>query len=242
MTINRLLGLPDSHQKTTHARLDELLQRYRDHSTQRPVADHTKYAFDAIMPWIEHQQKPIILDACCGRGDSSIYTALRYPDHCVLGIDKSIARLSKLSKPYGLTKLSGLALLDKPDNGIPDNLFLAQADLRDFYRLAHQDNLKLVRHQIYYPNPYPKPSQVQKRWHAMPVFNHMIALGGVFVLRTNFKIYAEEWVKALDFHGFASAVKIIRNDPTETSVSLFEKKYRERGHILYQVRVQLALA
>ena len=59
----------------------------------RPVAGHTARAFATIHGHVEASTKPLILDSCCGAGDSTRYLALQFPDALVIGIDKSAQRL-----------------------------------------------------------------------------------------------------------------------------------------------------
>ena len=63
--------------------------------------------------------RPIILDSGCGTGKSTILLAKTFPSHSVIGIDRSLPRLSKS--------------LDLPTP--PPNLLFLRADLHDFYVL-----------------------------------------------------------------------------------------------------------
>jgi yecA family protein len=84
---------------------------------------------------------PLILDAGCGVGHSTIQLARAFPDHWVIGVDQSEDRLSR--KPY-------------PDALMPTNMVFVRADLVDYWRLMAEAGIRLARHYILYPNPGPR--------------------------------------------------------------------------------------
>ena len=94
-----------------------------------------------------------------------------------------------------------------------------------------------MRHFLLFPNPYPKPAQLNQRWHGSPVFPYLIALGGNLELRTNWQIYTEEFAQALaSAAGIASSIESYEPD---IPISPFEKKYRNSGHILWRLTANL---
>jgi hypothetical protein len=66
----------------------------------------------------------------------------------------------------------------------------------------------------------------------------LLALGGLLTVRTNWSIYAQEFVLALKAAGCAATESQITGVPP---MSAFEAKYQERGHRLYQVTSDLGL-
>ena len=75
----------------------------------RPVVYHTQIALTELKRQLLQQNlidplrnnmpiKPIILDSGCGTATSTIRLGLQYPDAIVLGIDRSLLRLTK-NKP-----------------------------------------------------------------------------------------------------------------------------------------------
>jgi len=88
---------------------------------------------------------------------------------------------------------------------------------------------------LLYPNPWPKPAHLKRRWHGHPAFPVLLALGGEIELRCNWKIYAQEFALAVNYalHTSVAEVKI----KPENGISPFEQKYLERQHSLYGVRV-----
>ena len=184
----------------------------------RPVAAHTAQAFAAIHGQVEASTKPLILDSCCGTGDSTRYLALQFPDALVLGIDKSAQRLQRYRDSQAR------------------NCLMVQADVNDFWRLAVAAGWQPTRHYLLYPNPYPKTSQLRKRWYGSPAFPSLLALGGVLTVRSNWSVYIEEFALALKVAGYASSHQAVA---AAQGITAFETKYAERGHRLFELRCDL---
>jgi len=215
-----------SAQSGPHDGLLRLLERRKSSPSLSPIREHTKEAFDKILPQLLGAGENLILDSCCGTGLSTIKLALRYPSHLVVGIDRSGHRLDKEK----LTENQKLPL--------PKNALLLRAEVGDFWRLTATNNIRISDHYLLYPNPYPKKKHLQKRWHANPAFPALFQLGGAFTMRTNWLVYAEEMRIALDAFGAAS-VKVSEHRPSDF-LTLFEKKYYLSGHTLYQVTARLS--
>ena len=143
------------------------------------------------------------------------------PDCLVVGVDKSESRLSRLDAPSFPHR-----------NG---NAVWLRAELSTFWRLALAEGWRLHRHYLLYPNPWPKPGQLQRRWHAHPVFPVMLALGGRLELRCNWEIYAQEFALAAK-QLLGLDVQPQQLAKSEVS-SPFERKYLASGHTLYSVVV-----
>ncbi|AWB67271.1 SAM-dependent methyltransferase [Saccharobesus litoralis] len=209
----------ESNQAGIHDSLEKVVNKHLTHEFKKPIADHTRQVFELIDQQIKADPKPLIFDACCGVGDSSRYLAKQYPDHWVVGIDKSADRLNRERT--------------EPD---ASNLILARADLNDFYRLAVAANWQPELHKILYPNPWPKSAHLQRRWHGSAAFPSIVALGGQLEMRSNWPIYLEEFAKALEIAGHKAIVKQIQPEPFITP---FEKKYVLSGQAIYQLQAQL---
>lgn len=185
---------------------------------QRPIADHSAAAFASVCQRVEASDRPLIFDSCCGTGDSTRWLAKAFPEALVVGIDKSANRLAR-HQPS--------------DDG---NYVLVRADVNDFWRLAVAAGWRPARHYLLYPNPYPKASQIRKRWYASPAFPSLLQLGGVLTVRSNWALYAEEFLLALETLGQDGSVRQLDvNEP----MTAFEAKYHERGHALFQVQADL---
>ena len=212
----------ESAQNGPHRRLSELLQRHRDNPWRQPVAEHSRAAWVELRAWLAPRSGlPLILDSGCGTGVSSIGLAARNPDSVVVGIDQSRQRLSRWGDvATGLLQVA-------------DNAALLRAPLQDLWRLLLADGIRPQQQLIWYPNPWPKPEHLSRRWHAHPVFPTLLALGGAIELRSNWRIYVDEFAQALALHGWHSAIVSI--DPGDEPVTPFERKYRDSGHALWRL-------
>lgn len=212
-----------SSQAGIHPRLEALLDRQGGSRWGKPFHAASVAAFEALRPLVEDAGSPLVLDSGCGTGDSTRWLARKFPGSLVIGVDKSADRLSRLgAKQFPWCERNAIWL---------------RAELATFWRLALEAGWRLERHYLLYPNPWPKPGQLQRRWHAHPVFRDLLALGGRLEMRTNWKIYADEFAFALNrLIGSADEPEEIRvADP----VSPFERKYRDSGHALYSVVAKL---
>ena len=86
--------LPTSAQQGVHDYLGALLDRHRAAPFRKPYTDYNRAAFDASL---ERRQRiapaaPLILDSCCGVGESSRALAIAFPDHYVIAVDQSESR------------------------------------------------------------------------------------------------------------------------------------------------------
>lgn len=161
---------------------EDLITRVHKHLKQpfqKPYQEHNVQAFKQAQQWLKAQDKPLILDSCCGVGESTRHLAEMFPDYAVIGVDQSEDRLSR--------KLGEL----------PDNALLVRANLLDFWRLAVNGGWQPERHYLLYPNPYPKKSQFKLRWHGGAMLPFIARLGGRFECRSNWQIYVQEMAQAL---------------------------------------------
>lgn len=211
-----------SAQGGIHEKLAETVARHLAHPYRKPYAAHTLAAFEEIRPLVEQSKRPLVFDSCCGVGESTAWLAKAHPEALVIGIDKSIHRLDKHERGY------------RPEQA--DNYRLVRADLEDFWRLAVAAGWTPARHYLLYPNPWPKPAHLQRRWHASPVFPAILQLGGRLEVRSNWRLYIEEFAAALAIAGIAPAVEAWMAEPP---VSPFERKYRDGGQALWRCVAEL---
>jgi tRNA (guanine-N7-)-methyltransferase len=214
--------IPESAQQGVHDHLVERVAKHASCEFRKPVLDHNKAAFEASLAGWDGRA-PLILDSGCGVGHSTIQLARAFPDHWVIGVDQSEDRLSR-KKPY-------------PDALLPKNMIFVRADLVDYWRLMADAGLRLARHYILYPNPWPKIGHLARRWHAHPVFPFVPRLGGRLECRSNWNIYVEEFAIAI-------GLLIGRQLPWESfeapsPLTPFERKYRDSGQTLYRCVVEL---
>jgi tRNA (guanine-N7-)-methyltransferase len=211
----------NSAQKTVHPRLETVVDVHLAEPSRDPVHPPTVEAFEALGALGVTGREKLVLDSGCGTGDSTRQLAGMLPDCLVIGVDKSLARLSRTgARSYPHREGNALWL---------------RAELASFWRLARADGWRLHRHYLLYPNPWPKPGQLRRRWHAHPVFPDLLGLGGRLEMRCNWDIYALEFALAA---GRVLGREVCPGSVEESGlVSPFERKYRASGHPLYSVVV-----
>jgi tRNA (guanine-N7-)-methyltransferase len=210
-----------SAQEGVHPRLEALLTRHLASEWSQPLHSPSVQAFEVLERVIEGRRDNIVLDSGCGTGESTRLIAQAMPDCLVVGIDKSSDRLSR----------TGATSYPHREG----NAIWLRADLTTFWRLALQAGWRLQRHYILYPNPWPKPGALQRRWHAHPVFPDLIRLGGRLEMRCNWEPYALEFATAVNR---VLGVNIKPVTPVKSlQLSPFERKYLNSGHRLYSVVV-----
>ena len=107
----------------------------------------------------------------------------------------------------------------------------------DYWRLLAEHRVRLSRHFLLYPNPWPKIGHLSRRWHGHAVFPVLPVLGGIIECRSNWQIYVEEFAFALGrvLGREVPWASFIADEP----VSPFERKYRDSGQALYRCVVDL---
>jgi len=209
-----------SNQSGIHQDLQLIVERHIKNPFQKPITEFNKDAFKAAEPYYQRYQDNLILDSGCGVGESTFNLARAYPESFIIGIDQSASRINCNN-----------------DWELPDNALLLRADLVDFWRLAALSGWKLQHHFLLYPNPWPKKKHLQRRWHGHPVFPVLKQLGGVLELRTNWKIYAEEFSEAITL--LTGGDHHIQAWKPEKPITPFERKYQGSGQDLYRFNVDL---
>ncbi len=203
-----------SSQTGVHDRLLELVRRYQRASNQRPVAQHTLLAFRSIQDWLGNFSGEIMLDAGCGTGQSTALIAQQHVDAKIIGLDRSAARLGKHRSVEA------------------NNYALIRADISDFIRLAREHRWQIEKLFLLYPNPYPKSTQVQRRWHASPTMADMMFICRQIEVRSNWRIYCEEFAEACQQYGWHSKLTSISAD---RPLTLFERKYADSGQTCWRL-------
>lgn len=211
----------ESSQTGVHPALEATVRKHLVHPFRKPVLDHNRRAFEAVADRVARLAAPVVLDTGCGTGESTAVLARRYTHAVVIGVDKSAHRLSKF------------AAHDTP----PDNAIHVRADLVDFWRLAADAGWRVEKQYILYPNPWPRPEHLMRRWHGHPVFACILALGGHCELRSNWRVYVEEFAEAcrIAANSTATVEPFVPQDYTTP----FERKYALSGQQLYRYCARL---
>ncbi|MGS2718473.1 tRNA (guanine(46)-N(7))-methyltransferase TrmB [Eionea flava] len=216
-----------SPQQGRHENLETTVCKHLTKRSQKPIAEHNRTAFaHAHTHWQSLGQPLAILDSGCGTGESTRYLAHTYPDHLVIGIDRSLKRLE-----------------NNDNQALPKNSLLLRAECTDFWQLAEQNGWHFAKHTLFYPNPYPKPKHLQRRWHGDAAWASLLTISEAIELRTNWSIYADEFYHALlisEKHQARFDRIHINTYTPEQTVTAFERKYQASGHTLWQVTATTA--
>ncbi len=204
-----------TNQDGVHEKLEAIVRKHLTHAFLKPVSLHTRQAFEVADSAVQKQGRPVILDSGCGAGDSTVYLAKRFPQHSIIGVDKSMVRLNKARK--------------KP---APENMMLLRADQFDFWRLLQRAQWDIDAHYIFYPNPWPKKQHLVRRIHGHPAFGVLAGLANYIEVRSNWSLYIKEFAIALQMAGCSAIVQGFK--PT-SPVTLFEKKFCQSGQSLYRL-------
>lgn len=206
-----------SNQSGIHEDLVQVVISHRDSRYQKPFQDHNLEAFERFFSAIQLERRPMILDSCCGTGMSSVNIAKEHPEHWVIGLDQSAVRLGKRDE-------------------CPENLLLLRTNCEDFWRLCLENQISFEKHFILYPNPWPKKSHLKRRWHGHPVFDVLPKLSPNLELRSNWRIYLDEF--ALAWQLITGKTSRVESFTPENYLTLFEKKYHQSEQSLYRLLLE----
>lgn len=213
-----------TNQTGIHEKLEEIVEKHFSHPFQKPFQQHTQQAFDEINEIVKNFNGEVILDSCCGVGQSTRLLAQRFPDALVIGVDKSANRIERNVEGFS-----------QADGYQAENFYLIRADLNDFYRLVKAANWPVTQHYILYPNPWPKSKHVQRRWHGSAVFPTLITIGSELILRSNWRLYLEEFQLAADIAGLIGELSEVSD---EQPLTPFEAKYQASGQQCWQLNIK----
>jgi tRNA G46 methylase TrmB len=223
--MNQVSSPVSSSQTAIHPRLEDVVRRHAATVWRRPLHAPTVAAFERLLALEDFEAgRDLVFDSGCGTGVSTSDIAARHADCLVIGIDRSLNRLSRQGR------------VEFPSQR--DNAIWIQAELSSFWRLALENGWRLKRHYLLYPNPWPKPGQLKRRWHAHPVFPQMLTLGGMLELRCNWKIYAEEFQRAVEIVRPGAEIQMESADSEQGWDAIetpFGRKYARSGHRLYRL-------
>ena len=210
------------------AAVQQLVERHvAQHATylnKRPIAKHTAAAFQTAADFARSRAAPLIIDAGCGTGRSTLKLAERFPDRTVIGVDRSEARLSK-------------------SRDAPANALLLRAELGDFWRLLNSTpDLTVEETYLLYPNPYPKDKHLKMRFQGHASLPSLLqACGRRLTVRASWRTYLDEFRLAASKAGeLGIRPDLVSKGPYELSdlhdpLTLFERKYANAGVPVYEL-------
>lgn len=213
-----------TNQPGVHEKLEEIVIKHLAHRSKKPYQAHTIEAFKEVDELVKSHNGDIILDSCCGVGQSTRLLAKKFPNAFVVGVDKSAHRINRNAE----------LLVENTDTENITNFVLIRADLNDFYRLVANANWPVSHHYILYPNPWPKAKHIQRRWHGSAVFPELISIGNEIILRSNWLLYLEEFQFAAKI---ANKTGQIHGVKKASPLTPFEAKYQASGQACWQLTI-----
>ena len=215
-----------SNQASVHEQLQAVVAKHAASAFLKPISAVNFDAFTtSIAAWKTYGDVPLILDAACGVGLSTRKLAHTFPESFVIGVDQSADRLGRDIRW---------------ETELPKNFITVRADLVDYWRLMLAERIYPQQHYLLYPNPWPKKSQLGRRWHGHAIFPVLVALGGRIECRSNWKIYIDEFASSLhQLSGMAVHPESYSITPAE-ALTPFEAKYARSGHSLWRCGTELS--
>jgi tRNA G46 methylase TrmB len=216
-----------STQNGPNENLLKTLNRYDKELYQRPIAEFSKKTFKDILEQVNtFGNKVIVLDICCGTGESTFNQAKIYPNNLIIGIDKSLSRLERNNSFK---------------TELPENVLLVRGEVFDlyylFYEAVKQNKLSVLKQFILYPNPWPKEKHFKRRFSGNPITPFIFGIDSEIELRSNWKVYLEEFCLAAKFYGRKNTT--LDSFTPEKTITAFEKKFLDSNHVLYKCIVDV---
>ena len=172
--------------------------------------------------------KPLSVEIGCGDGTHSLRYCQQNPHVNLIAIEKSPVRFRSFQK--------------KIDQLSPklSNLYPIQTNAISWiFHFIPAESIQTLF--ILYPNPYPKSSQRNKRWHAMPFMGELIRrlqFKGQIVLTTNEFFYlqeAQEYLQEVWNMQFLKKECFSSLKGRRVPRTAFEKKYLQQGCTCYSL-------
>ena len=204
-----------SNQSSIHDDLAYLVQKHMTSTWQEPTPPHDCKAIRKIAALLKAHDGPLILDSFCGTGMRTAKLASQNPKALVIGIDKSADRLRRHVQTQSR------------------NYHLIRGNCEHIWAQLVSASVECVQHYLLYPNPWPKKAHFKRRIHGHPSFPLLKQLGGAIEVRSNWKIYVDEFAAAAQLLGLDTQVESLSaTDP----LTLFERKYAANSENLWVCR------
>ncbi len=222
--------------------LAKVVERHLRGKWQKPLAQHSRFVWEKTLPLLlaaKKEKLELILDSGCGTGESTLNLSLIHPQAMIIGVDQSLHRLKRGRAAF---KRRGVEMESLLTSSLPEQfiqkskdgrILLLRAELGDFWQLWTQAELLAARHYLLYPNPWPLQAHLKRRWHGHPLFSLLPHIAPFTELRTNWKIYGEEFAEGWRLLG--NPQPSIEKFEPKNPLSPFESKYYASQHPLWRV-------
>lgn len=164
------------------------------------------------------ERLPVDVEIGCGVGFHPLRYARQHPDRQLVAFERTAAKFARFAG-----RIRG-------HESMP-NLIPIHGDAIPW--ISHGFAPESVdRYLLLYPNPYPKESQRNLRFHFMPFFARLrdtLKRGGSLTMATNQEFYMREARQVIHDHWGLRLVECRELHRQAAPRSHFEKKYLERG-------------
>ena len=160
------------------------------------------------------EKGPLILDLGVGAAKSTFLLQKQFPKSQIIGIDRSQTRLMR-NPNYKEGSVNEVYNKGK--------VLLFRGDLLDWIRVFIEEKIFFDHLFIFYPNPYPKSSQINQRLYGSSVFSLILTLAKRMEVRSNWRLFLEEFEKGAGYLGsFNTKIASVKE---EKAMTHFEEKY-----------------
>lgn len=185
-------------------------------------------AFDRLMPMygldvegpststedIFGRAAPVALEIGCGAGEAAIASASAQPEVDLIAADVHTPGIARLLVDIEAARLS--------------NLRVIHGDALEFLHRIPSESLDEVR--IWFPDPWPKPKQRQRRLVTESIMARLVPWvvhGGRLRMATDVEDYAEQMLEVCSAHSELQGGEVER--PSDRPITRFERKGIEAG-------------
>lgn len=163
---------------------------------------------------IFERSAPVALEIGCGAGEAAIASATAHPDVDLIAADVHTPGIARL-------------LVDIESGG-HSNLRVIHGDALEFLNRVPIESFDEIR--VWFPDPWPKPKQRQRRIITQSIVSHLVQwlkVGGQLRTATDIDDYAEQMLDVCAAHPELQGGVVER--PSDRPITRFERKGIEAG-------------
>ena len=168
------------------------------------------------------------LELGCGTGMFALNYATEHPQRHLIAIEQTVNKFARFEKAFQAQRPANLTPVHA-DAALWVDRYLQPASIERLF--------------ILYPNPYPKKRQRNLRWHYMPAMHSILRSlkpGAQLRFCTNLKWLVDE-AAAQFSEGWQLELCVLDEvrSTTRAPLTLFEKKYLERGELCFDLTLRV---